>query len=734
MKTRGDGESAGVSSRTTPMERHVPTGEPAQLALPAGRSSKQRALDPAEPTSAEHVVANVGGEADRPQAARELSLPSLTETRAYPLETPKPQRDRRRLPRRTEGESALPGARPKGGIRRVPALDGIRGIAVMVVVIYHLFGTVLRGGYLGVDMFFVLSGFLITSLLAREKLTTGRIVLRKFWLRRARRILPAAVVVLLVTTAVGGPLAGDSAVALPRQFFTTLFFVNNWGQIAASSSYFAESGTELCAHYWSLAVEEQFYVLWPFLIFVLLWQAGRSSGGTSDDDASRLRRAAVITGALGAASFALMVTLYHPAEDPSRVYYGTDTHSFGLLVGAIVALLLCNPSREADSDSWPSRTGATRRMLRLSGAVGLLGILVLCIFLPDTSPVTYRGGLLLASLATAGIIAAVVQGSEVLCAVLSVAPLRRLGELSFSLYLWHWPVMIVAEQVVRRESPGWMTSLAALVISLVLSEASYRWVETPFRRRGFRPVFAACFSTSARPMCRLSAGVGAAVLAGAAAVGMCVAPDMTRLERDLRAAASTHSEAQQAEPAPEPEREDEREMPSGSEITAIGDSVMLASKDALEHEFPGIYVDGAVSRHWEEGEPIAQQMAAAGTLDRFVVLGFGTNGPATGAGDPELLGRFLDELGEDRVVILVLPYGDRAYMPEAEKEVREEAERRENVYVADWCHAVRDDTSLLRDDLIHPTPPGALAYAAAIRGALEQWVNDDEHVPPVCGV
>ena len=187
------------------------------------------------------------------------------------------------------------------------------------MVLYHFFPSLLPGGYLGVDLFFVLSGFLITSLLVREFRTSGTISLKDFWVRRFRRILPAAVSVLVICTALVAWIGGDLAVGLRQQFLGTLFFVNNWTQIATSQSYFADNEIQVFAHYWSLAVEEQFYVFWPLLITGVFLISRRKP-----------RRLPILVAAvLAIGSAVAMALLYVPGEDPTRVYYGTDTHAFG---------------------------------------------------------------------------------------------------------------------------------------------------------------------------------------------------------------------------------------------------------------------------------------------------------------------------------------------------------------------------------------------------------------------
>lgn len=204
---------------------------------------------------------------------------------------------------------------------------------------------------------------------------------------------------------------------------------------------------------------------------------------------------------------------------------------------------------------------------------------------------------------------------------------------------------------------------------------------------------------------------------------------MTRLEQQLELAAQQRAAAKKAEEA----ELAKRFMPRGDQITAIGDSVMLASQQALDEELPGIYIDAAVSRGYPAAPAIIEQMKAADTLDPFVVLGLGINQSAA-ASDDKLLDEILDSLGKDRIIVLINPYGDRAWMPQSEKEVIDAAKKRDNVYVADWCHGVRDDTSVLRGDLIHPTPDGAKIYADAVKEAFRQYAENDKKIPGKCGV
>ncbi|GAB24820.1 hypothetical protein GOPIP_072_00460 [Gordonia polyisoprenivorans NBRC 16320 = JCM 10675] len=609
-----------------------------------------------------------------------------------------------------------------GRIRRSRALDGVRGIAVLAVVLYHFFGDAVRGGYLGVDVFFVLSGFLITSLLVREYGASKRISLSQFWTRRARRILPAALTVLVVATAVAGLIGGDVGVQLKSQFLGSAFFVNNWVQIAQSHSYFAETTPQIFMHYWSLAIEEQFYVVWPLLFLGVLWLARRTSTRT------QLRITAAVTIALGAASVAAMIAIYNPDTDPSRVYFGSDTHSFGLLIGAALALLCTAPAADA-ADSWPRRVSPrTAEILGKTVApVVFVGLLVLMFTLPDTSPLTYQGGLLLASVLTAGVIHTAVGETGPVPVILRVKALRYLGERSFSLYLWHWPVVVFLRAWFQEGKgtasftlPGWLIGILAAVITLGLSELSYRYIETPFRRKGFRGVLRD-LGNSARlpiPAAVFAAGLVVILFAGSA---LGTSPSKSQLELQLDHLAELQRRANASPPPapPRPAAPSAPRLPTGQEITGIGDSVMLASSQALRARFPGIYIDAQVSRHYSGGEGVIEDLRASGALRKFVVLGFGTNGQAF----PGQLDRILSEIGPGHLIVLLVPFGPVDGIPQAAQQVLQYAPRHRNVFLAPWCQAAAAHPENLGPDDVHPMGPGTWMYADAVTVGLQQAVT-----------
>lgn len=631
-------------------------------------------------------------------------------------------------------------------LRQVTGLDGLRGLAVLAVIVYHFFGDLLPGGYLGVDMFFVLSGFLITSLLLREFAVTNTISLKDFWIRRFRRILPAAMVVLFTCTAVVGLVGAhahggtsDLAVGIREQFLGTAFFVNNWVQIATNQSYFADNEIQVFAHYWSLAVEEQFYLIWPLVVIALLMLAkGR-------DQARGRRKLGILTVVLAVASLVGMAVLYDPSADPTRVYYGTDTHAFGLLIGALLATLLTSSSPDPYADSWPShrRFGWIVKASAVTyGSVALVLYLAQLFLMGDDLPVTYRGGLFATSVLGAIMIWAVVREAQPLHLIFSTAPMRYLGQRSFSLYLWHWPVVIILDELFGTRANGeglnsWWIGIMAAVVSFALAEGSYRLIENPFRRKGYKQTMIAAWRNRpfAQPAAKrkqfsLAASyVVAFVAVSATLLGTANAvvnsSDKTQLESDLEQLANGAlpdgaNQALPPTPTPEPEPEITRlnPTPKGPEITAIGDSVMLASSAALQQRFPGISIDAAVSRHYNAGVPIIQSLKDQGLLRKYIFLGFGTNGATTDAGELE---QILAIAGEDRVLFIATPYGDRVWMPPARQEIVELAKEHDNVFIADWCTHALNNPAILREDYIHPTLEGATEYATAFYYASLQY-------------
>jgi peptidoglycan/LPS O-acetylase OafA/YrhL len=346
-----------------------------------------------------------------------------------------------------------------------PGLDGLRGLAVAGVLLFHGGVTWATGGFLGVSTFFTLSGFLITTLLLHQHEGQGRIGLRSFWSRRFRRLMPAALFALLLCVLY---------VALAGQFFqydrlrgdvlSALFYVENWRLVFTGQSYLSLfSAPSPVQHFWSLAIEEQFYLLFPLLAFGLL-AFGKGSR----------RFFTIALAVLAVVSFALMFVVYHPGDDPSRAYYGTDTRAVELLVGALLAVVFTGGGRAR-----LARAKSVRIAVAVLGVLALIATLVVWKVATDSDTWLYRGGLTAYALGSICLILAAISPGPVRW-LLSLAPIRYLGKISYGVYLYHWPVYLYMDNS-RTGLDGSALMLARIVVTVAIAAVSYRYLEMPIR-------------------------------------------------------------------------------------------------------------------------------------------------------------------------------------------------------------------------------------------------------------
>ena len=428
------------------------------------------------------------------------------------------------------------------GLPYVAALDGVRAIAVGAVLLYHGGVSIAPGGFLGVDMFFVLSGFLITSLLITERAATGRIDLFQFWLRRARRLLPAAFLVIAVTALVAAVFLPADAVRTRGDAIASFFYVNNWHQVLSQQSYFETfQRPSLLQHLWSLAVEEQFYLLWPLALGFCMSKLGRT-------------RTAQLTLALAVVSAIAMGILFNAGQDPSRVYFGTDTHASGLLIGALLAFVWpLGPLRGT-----PNKNAAI--VLDVGALAGLVLVVAAITGWEDYEPWVYRGGIFVFCVACALLIAAVVHPAGRIRRVLGLAPFVWIGRRSYGIYLWHWPIMALTRPGLDLEWTRWVLVPLQIGAAVGIAALSYTYLEMPIRSGEGRKRIAAWMRR--RPPRRRLAIAAATVLAVAlpvAWIGSLDAPAQDRALTKVRssaAAAAPAGNATAAQPGGEPTRRD----------------------------------------------------------------------------------------------------------------------------------------------------------------------------------
>ena len=511
-------------------------------------------------------------------------------------------------------------------LRYVPGLDGLRALAVTAVLLYHADISWMPGGFLGVDVFFVISGYLITSLLLAEQRSRGTVGIGQFYLRRARRLLPALGLVLASVSLFTVIFLPDEIRSLRADVVAALGYATNWWQIFQHQSYVAAQGRPpLLRHLWSLAVEEQFYLVWPLILVAMfrIWKGRRLP-------------MLIAVGVGIALSFVTMLVLSFPHDyavaDPSRVYFGSDTRVFTMLLGAALAMV------------WsPSGLNATvpkegRGALDAIGGSALAGLIVIFVTAHYQSNVLFRGGFLGVAVLSAIVIAiAVHPGSRLSSVVLARRPLRWVGERSYGIYLWHWPIFMITRP--GQDTP--ITGTANLVLRLALTvgaaEMSYRWVEEPIRHgalgRWFQGLRAAKPGDRAI-MWQRTIALSAVVTAVVALTSVGLASGQSpRLEAGLKflnatedtstTTATTTTTAASApvttptQPAPPPE------------VTAIGDSVMRGAQGALQAKIPGIKVDAVVSRQFGNAIDLVRALKESNQLSPVVVIHLGTNGVIT---------------------------------------------------------------------------------------------------------
>ncbi len=403
----------------------------------------------------------------------------------------------------------------EGGSAYRPGLDGIRAIAVIGVVLYHVGAPWLPGGLMGVGVFFTLSGYLITSILISRWERYGSLRLGRFWLARARRLLPALFLMLAAVLLAAAWIARDQLDALWREALSAALYVANWTDIYTGDSYFdATAAAGPLDHLWSLAVEEQFYLLWPLLLWGLLWITR----------GSRKWMVGAILG-LGAGSFALLWLLASSTFDNTRAYEGTDTRAGALLIGAALAVawrggVTAKPLKAKTRSTSKKRKkikpkapvfAPASRWLEFGGAVGLAAVITLMATVDDYSLALYRGGLLGLAVATALLVAAAAHPRSITARVLGVAPLQWIGERSYGIYLWHLPVIALMPERLL-EGVTWARALIAAALTVGISALSWWAIENPIRTRGFKDVLRIGAAHIGKITLRAPVAVGAAVV------------------------------------------------------------------------------------------------------------------------------------------------------------------------------------------------------------------------------
>ena len=650
-----------------------------------------------------------------------------------------------------------PSRERRNGLPYLPGLDGLRAVAVLAVVFYHAGVAWFGGGYLGVETFFVISGYLITSLLLLEHERDGRTGFRAFWLRRARRLLPALAVLLLACLLYAAVFLPGEVAGLRSDTLAAGGYITNWYLIFENQSYFESLGRpSALQHLWSLAVEEQYYLAWPILFagMMRLWRP-------------RVVLAITLCGAL--ASALLMAFLFNPGTDPSRIYYGTDTRAVGLLLGS--ALAFCwrpwlRPSRE-------ERLGAGFA-LDVAGLAALTLLAILFLRLSETSAFLYRGGFVLSGAAAAAVIAVAVHpDAHVLPQLLGLRPMRWLGTRSYAIYLWHWPIITVTRPGLDTPLDGLALFGLRLGLTLLAAELSYRLVESPVRGGALGRAWNALRNAKGWERAyHRSAWAGAAMLLVALTLSVAGAkaaetPDYLKVESvhiafppadpahgqpvsenvsspspgNVAAAPNfvdsgpTAEATATPEPTPEatvaatptpvpaaPPKPTEPPAPPpppapglapGTRVLAIGDSVMLGAAYQLGATLGAVEIDAAVGRQSASAINVLNGYSANGGLPSVVIIDIGNNGILT----PHQIDTVMEALAGVAKVIFVTVRVDRPWEEGNNANIWDARGRHPNIYIADWHATSTGHPEYFQGDGIHLRPEGAQAFADLLGGS-----------------
>lgn len=602
--------------------------------------------------------------------------------------------------------------------RRFVGLNGLKGIALIAIVLYHCDQGTLRGGFLGVDIFFTISGFLIFSSLLNHIDSGKGIGFKEYYLKRLRRIYPALILMIPVTVSLAWFINQDMLVGINNQIVTAILGCYNWYAIGSGASYFSQMNPDMFRHLWFMSVLMQFYLLAPLLIYLLR------------KILVRWMPVAVLAG-LAVCSALSMGLQYHPGTDPTRVYFGSDTHAMGLWLGAMLAWLLMIIRR---GNGRPEETAIMERAClvwsKIGPAAAFVALLILLWMMQhvEQGPDAFYGGIFAASLLSVVLIAGSIPFGSWMQDLLVFKPFDVAGRYSYGIYLWHWPLWLFTKTMFPQWGArhlGWML-LITLALTACCTAMSWKLVEQPVARGGFiamiRPLPENGMWDVTRCWITIAVVLSTCLMSGYAVAN---APKQTSVERALEENAKMLKEQQgmhldfdrKHPPAP---KKPAYTMPDGQQMVAFGDSVMLASSKGLQSVFPGITVDAETSRSMTKALGLIDQAKSQPEgLRQWVLVGLATNSAVTDG----QLNDILNDIGPDHVLVLINAHAPVSWVPGTNDALSNfAAAHSDNVVLVDWDATISAYPDELAGDGIHPGMSNTL-YAQAVKDAIANWIK-----------
>lgn len=606
----------------------------------------------------------------------------------------------------------------------IKEIDGLRALAVIMVLAYHLKMPFAKSGLLGVTVFFVISGYLITGILINEIEESGGVDLRNFWLRRIRRLLPAvlsmAVVMIFVSAVVNRVVFTKGC----NDLLSAVFGYNNWWQIFRKVSYFENAGAPSpFTHCWSLAIETQFYLIYPILLILL--SKARNRGKVF----------AAVTAVLAMISVVLMGVLYSPDGDPSRVYYGTDTRAFSLLIGALAAI---------QKEYHIIKVKLRGKLWAVIGSISVLILIGMMMLISSYSSFLYYGGQAIVSVLAAFVVYAVTVSRSLLNIILGSSILKWIGDRSYSIYLWHYPIIVLMSGGKRAT---WWIVILEVVLSVGFAELSYRFIETPVRH-GIIGEYIGIINS--RPhnrrerhrqiqVARRSLKAMAAVLATGLALSLCIAfvPKKTTLDtvakREKKATEVTKltnqklkeqkAKAKKTAKTSKSTMTDE-ELLKNVQMLLIGDSITVDVTDYFYKVLPNSISDTKIGRSTLTGVKVFDEYQTQKKWDGDgVIFALGTNGPMY-----DTLGRIRQKVGDKPLFLTTVHAPKEDFESSNNEEIRKFVKEHEHTYLIDWYTASADHPEYFDQDDTHLLPKGAEAYAQCIKDAVLKAMRAEEKV------